>query len=321
MHEHSNVSAGVRAGLPLVLPTLALGISFGVLARPVMGPLAPIAMSIFVFSGAAQFAALSVLAAGGGAVAAIAAGMLMNARWLPMGFAIGPSLRGGPLARAAQGQTIVDASFVIANRGDGSFDRGLLMGATAAQAVAWVSGTIIGVLAGPVLGDPQSLGLDAIFVAFYLALLFEEARGRRPLAAGLAGAAIAFALMPFTPPGVPIIAASARRPRRTAGGRVTSAWIVVAVLFVGTASMRAAGPVALGGRTLSGRGASVVALVAPAILGALVVYETVSAGGRGVEIDARVLGLAAAALALAVRLPLIAVVLVAAAATAVARVL
>ena len=61
MHEHSNVSAGVRAGLPLVLPTLALGVSFGVLARPVMGPLAPIAMSIFVFSGAAQFAALSVL--------------------------------------------------------------------------------------------------------------------------------------------------------------------------------------------------------------------------------------------------------------------
>ena len=47
MHEHSNVSAGVRAGLPLVLPTLALGVSFGVLARPVMGPVAPIAMSIF----------------------------------------------------------------------------------------------------------------------------------------------------------------------------------------------------------------------------------------------------------------------------------
>jgi len=96
MHEHSKVSAGVRAGLPLVLPTLALGVSFGVLARPVMGPVAPIAMSIFVFSGAAQFAALSVLAAGGGALAAITAGMLMNARWLPMGFAIGPSLQVSP---------------------------------------------------------------------------------------------------------------------------------------------------------------------------------------------------------------------------------
>ena len=58
------------------------------------------------------------------------------------------------------------------------------------------------------LGDPASLGLDAIFVAFYLALLVEEARSRRPMLAGLAGAAIAFALMPFTPAGVPIIAAS-----------------------------------------------------------------------------------------------------------------
>jgi len=100
---------------------------------------------------------------------------------------------------------------------------------------------------------------------------------------------------------------------------VTSAWIVVAVLFVGTASMRAAGPVAFGGRSLSGRGASVVALVAPAILGALVVYETVSAGGQGIELDARLVGLAAAGLALALRLPLLAVVLVAALATALTR--
>ena len=102
---------------------------------------------------------------------------------------------------------------------------------------------------------------------------------------------------------------------------MTSAWIVVAVLCAGTATMRAAGPVAFGGRSLSGRGAAVVALVAPAILGALVVYETVSAGGGGIELDARVLGLAAAGLALALRLPLIAVVLVAALATALVRLL
>jgi hypothetical protein len=102
---------------------------------------------------------------------------------------------------------------------------------------------------------------------------------------------------------------------------MTSAWIVVAVLCAGTASMRAVGPVAFGGRSLSGRGAAVVALVAPAILGALVVYETVNAGGQGVGLDSRVLGLGAAALALALRLPLIAVVLVAAAATALTRLL
>jgi len=100
---------------------------------------------------------------------------------------------------------------------------------------------------------------------------------------------------------------------------VTTAWIVVAVLFVGTAFMRAVGPVAFGGRSISGRGSAVVGLVAPALLGALVVYETVSAGDRGVALDARLVGLAAALVALALRLPLIAVVLVAAAATALTR--
>jgi uncharacterized membrane protein len=100
---------------------------------------------------------------------------------------------------------------------------------------------------------------------------------------------------------------------------VTTAWIVVAVLFAGTAILRAAGPVAFGARSLSGRGAAVVGLVAPALLGALVVYETVSTGGQGIELDARLVGLAAAGLALVLRLPLIAVVLVAAVATALAR--
>src|SRR5437660_1674911 len=64
--------AGIRRGLPFGIAVFAISISFGVLARPVMGPVAPIVMSIVVFSGAAQFGALAVLIAGGGAGAAIA---------------------------------------------------------------------------------------------------------------------------------------------------------------------------------------------------------------------------------------------------------
>src|SRR3954454_10064914 len=146
--ESSPLRAGVRAGLPFVLPTLALGVSFGVLAEPVMGKVAPIVMSTVVFAGAAQFAALSVLVAAGGAGAAILAGLLMNARFLPMGFAAAPSLRGRPWRRAAEGQAIVDASWAIAHRSDGTFDRGILLGATIPQAAAWMGGTVIGVLGG-----------------------------------------------------------------------------------------------------------------------------------------------------------------------------
>jgi 4-azaleucine resistance transporter AzlC len=208
MTKDSGVRSGIRAGLPIALPTLLLGVSFGVLARPVMGSIAPIVMSVVVFSGAAQFAALSVLAAGGAAGAAIAAGVLMNARWLPMGFAIGPSLPGGVGARAAQAQAIVDASFAMASRGDGTFDRGLLLGATIVQGVGWITGTVIGVVVGPVVSDPQALGLDGIFPAFYLTLLVAEARGRRALMAAAVGAVITLTLMPFVPVGIPIIVAS-----------------------------------------------------------------------------------------------------------------
>jgi predicted branched-subunit amino acid permease len=208
MTPDSGVRSGIRAGLPIALPTLLLGVSFGVLARPVMGSVAPIVMSIVVFSGAAQFAALSVLAAGGAAGAAIAAGVLMNARWLPMGFAIGPSLPGRAGARAAQAQAIVDASFAMAHRGDGTFDRGLLLGATIVQGVGWITGTVIGVVGGPVITDPKALGLDGIFPAFYLTLLVAEARGGRALMAAGIGAAITLTLMPFVPVGLPIIVAS-----------------------------------------------------------------------------------------------------------------
>src|SRR3954454_561039 len=175
MHE---LRDGIRTGLPLAAPTFLGGVSFGVLAQPVMGSVAPVVMSLIVFSGAAQFAALTVLTAGGGAIAAIAAGMLMNGRWLPMGLAVGPFLTGGPLKRTAQSLALVDASFALSSRGDGTYDRGVLIGATLPQAAAWVGGTLAGVLGGALISDPGSFGLDAMFPAFFVVLLVEEARGR-----------------------------------------------------------------------------------------------------------------------------------------------
>jgi predicted branched-subunit amino acid permease len=208
MQKPSDIREGVRKGLPLVLPTLAGGISFGVLAQPVMGSIAPVVMSLVVFSGAAQFAALTVLTAGGGALAAIAAAMLMNGRWLPMGLAVGPFLSGGRRRRAVQSLALVDASFALSSRGDGTYDRGILIGATLPQAAAWTGGTLIGVLSSSAIADPGALGLDAMFPAFFAVLLAGEARGKLPLTAAALGALIALALMPFAPPGVPVLAAS-----------------------------------------------------------------------------------------------------------------
>lgn len=201
------------------MPTFLIGTSFGVLAEPVMGATAAIVMSVVVYAGAAQFAAVSVLVDGGGLAAAVAAGLLINARFLPMGLAAAPALRGGRLRRAAEGQAVVDASWAIANRGDGTFDREVLLGATLPQAVCWWLGTAIGALVGGALGDPQALGLDAIFPAFYLALLAGELRNRAALASALLGGALALSLLPVAPPGVPVLAASVAALLGLRGGR------------------------------------------------------------------------------------------------------
>jgi 4-azaleucine resistance transporter AzlC len=203
------VKRGIRAGIPPAIATLAVGISFGVLAAPVIGKVAAIAMSFIVYAGSAQFAAVSTLAAGGTAGASILAGLLMNARFLPMGIAAAPALKGGPLRRAAEGQTVIDASWAIASDGRGNFDRELLIGATIPQALAWWGGTAIGAIGGTLLGDPAKFGLDAIFPAFFLALLVNELRNRRAIAAAAIAITLAMLLVPHVPPGIPVVAASA----------------------------------------------------------------------------------------------------------------
>jgi predicted branched-subunit amino acid permease len=201
--------AGLRAGLPFAVAGALLAASFGVLANDVgMPDWAAIVMSVFVFAGSAQIAALTIIGAGGGLGAAIGAAALMNSRFLPMGIAIGPSLPGGPVARAAQGQAIVDASWALAADGRGGFDRHLMFGSTLVQYVGWVSGTVLGVVAGSALDDPRELGIDAIFPAFFVALLIGEIRGGRALGVAAAGALTALVLIPLTPAGVPVMVAS-----------------------------------------------------------------------------------------------------------------
>ncbi len=199
----------MRAGLPYAMAGFLLSVSFGVLARNAgFSPVQAIVTSLVVYAGSAQFAALSIFASGGGLAPAVAAAAMVNSRFLPMGIALAPSLPGGPIKRAIQGQPVVDASWVLAGRPDGTFDRPMLFWSSAIQFVTWQSGTIVGALADDLLGDPQKLGLDAIFPAFFLALLIAELKEGRGWLTGAVGGAISLALVPFTPVGVPVLAAS-----------------------------------------------------------------------------------------------------------------
>jgi 4-azaleucine resistance transporter AzlC len=205
----SSFLSGVRSGLPVAIAGGVVALSFGVVARGIgLSTPAAVAMSVIVYAGSAQFAAIAILAEGGGVPAAIAAAALMNSRFLPMGAALAPSLPGGRLKRAAQGQAVVDASWALAARPDGSFDRMLLLGSSAVQYVTWVGGTVIGALWGTALGDTDSLGLDVVYPAFFAALLIAELRKQPAAGAAAGGALIALALVPVAPPGIPVLAAS-----------------------------------------------------------------------------------------------------------------
>ncbi len=207
--QDSSFAAGLRAGLPFAVAGLLLSVTFAVGAEQAgLTGLAAVVFSAIVFAGSAQFAAVAIIAQGGTAGAAVVAAALVNSRFLPMGVALGPSLRGRAVSRAAQGQAVVDASWALASREDGSFDRGLLFGSTAIMYVSWVAGTAAGAIWGEKLGDPEALGLDAIFPAFFLSLLLIEMKSGRAIGVAALGALIALALIPVAPAGVPVMVAS-----------------------------------------------------------------------------------------------------------------
>ena len=201
---------GLRAAVAIAATVWFFGASFGLVARAAgMGVAAPLVMSATTFAGSAQFAVSSILDAAGGAVAAIAAAVLLNARYAPISVSVAQLFHGRRLRRLLESQLIVDESWALAARGGGRFDRRILIGAGLLLYVSWVSGTAVGVLAGDALGDPHDLGLDGAFPALFLALLVSQLPTRKAVVGAVTGAAVALALIPVTPPGTPIVAAGA----------------------------------------------------------------------------------------------------------------
>jgi 4-azaleucine resistance transporter AzlC len=186
------------------------GVSYGVLARTEgMGWLAPIVFSLTTFSGSAQFAALGVLGSGGNPVTATATALLVNARYLPIGISAAPAITGNAFVRFLKGQVVLDESWAVALRSDGSVAGRRMVGAGVLMFITWVAGTVIGVVGGDFIGDPADWGLDAALAALFLALLWPRLRDGEAIAAALLGAAIALSLTPYTRAGMPILAASA----------------------------------------------------------------------------------------------------------------
>jgi 4-azaleucine resistance transporter AzlC len=191
----------------VVVADAIVGLSFGAIAVGGGMPVwVPIAMSLLVFAGGSQFAALGILLAGGDPAAAVAAGLVLNARLLAFGFAAADALGPGWWRRLLGAQIITDESTAFTlSSDDPERRRALFWVSGVALFIAWNVAVALGALLGTVVGDTDALGLDAAFPAVLIALVVPALKDAALRIAAAVGAALAVGATPFLPAGVPVL--------------------------------------------------------------------------------------------------------------------
>jgi 4-azaleucine resistance transporter AzlC len=197
----------LRDALALAAAVGVVGASFGALAGTAGVPFVlMVALSVVVFAGASQFLVVAVVAAGGNVFAAVAAGLLMNARHVPFGLAIGDTIGGSWPARLLGAHLLVDEVVAFSRaRGSGPRARAAYWTCGILLFVFWNVGAVVGRLAGSAIPDPSAFGVDAAFPAALLALLLPALRRADARRVGLVAAVVALVATPFLPAGVPVI--------------------------------------------------------------------------------------------------------------------
>jgi branched chain amino acid efflux pump len=191
--------------------TGAYGVSFGAIAvASGLSLWQACALSLFVFTGASQFAVVGIVASGGAAASAAATALLLGSRNTLYGLKLASLLGLRGLPRLAAAQLVIDESTAMALKPEDPRDAPLGFYATGLSVfVLWNSATLIGGLAGNAIGDTSAYGLDAAVPAAFLALLWPRLDSAHKRWTAVAAAALALALVPVTRPGVSIIAAGA----------------------------------------------------------------------------------------------------------------
>jgi 4-azaleucine resistance transporter AzlC len=206
-----------------------VGVSFGAVAVAGGLPLwVPVVMSVVVYAGSAQFSAVGVLLAGGGPLAAAATGLLLNTRTAAFSLAVAEIIGTGRAARFLGAHLVTDetVAFALAQPDPRRRRRAFWISGLGLFA-AWNTGVLIGALAGSALGDTARWGLDAAFPAVLVALVLPVLRTDPTVRrCALPGAALALALTPAVPAGVPVLIALAglllHRRRRQGNGEAAA---------------------------------------------------------------------------------------------------
>lgn len=166
----------------------------------------PISMSLLVYAGGAQFAAMGVVLGGGSALAAVVTGLALNARLLPFGFAVADVLDGRWRLLGAHVLTDENVAFTL-RRTDPRERRAAFWICGLTLFTVWNVAVVLGALAGKGIGDTDALGLDAAFPAVLLALVLPALSDRGTRNAALLGGIVAVAATPLLPAGIPVLLA------------------------------------------------------------------------------------------------------------------
>lgn len=209
---HSTFRAIVRQSLSIGISLIPFGLAFGVAsAKAGLSWVQALGFSSLVFTGGTQFAAVGVLGDGGGAVAAIGAGLLLSVRSLVYGLVMSPVLKGSLRFRAAASQLMIDESVAVgtAQRDVQAQKIGFLAGGLTVF-VLWNITTLVGSVALGSSGDlVEKFGLDAAVPAAFAALVWPRLKLPDQRRVAIVGALIAAALIPIAPAGIPIVASGA----------------------------------------------------------------------------------------------------------------
>ncbi|MFE9323963.1 AzlC family ABC transporter permease [Nocardia sp. NPDC052278] len=197
------------SGIAAVLLAVGLiGVSYGATAVTSGFPLwVPIVLGVVVLAGGAEFLFIGIMAAGGSPIAAVLAGLLVNARHLPYGLSV-PDVVGTGWRRRIGVHVMNDESVALAlAQPDVARRRAAYWLSGLGVLIAWPGGAAIGALIGTVVPDTGAIGLDAVFPAVLLSLIMPALRARGTLRAALIGASAAVASAPFLPAGMPVLVA------------------------------------------------------------------------------------------------------------------
>jgi len=168
----------------------------------------PVLLSLVVFAGGAQFAAVGTVLSGGSVVAAVATALLLNTRLLPFSFSVSEVIRGGgPLRLAFGAHLVTDETVALAiTEPEAKRRSGVFWACGIALFVSWNIGVAVGAVAGARIGDTDSLGLDAAFPAVLVALVLPALNTRRIRLSALLGSLVAVLSTPFLAAGLPVLA-------------------------------------------------------------------------------------------------------------------